>query len=339
MRREWSGWIRNRQWAEMEKLAKAEPSQPLTDTIAELERGFPDKADRKALKRILYLLGERGFTPTPLDELTSVPDVPVTNLIRRALLATADTDGNTNLHIALESNHKVRYLNVTIHAIQGVRAASEQSSLTAEFEKHWLSIQKEARTTRAVGEVDFDYAAFRIRQAVRNTKKRLPTSIASWTEILTSDTSVVHPTTGWTASETDDETLFDLTQTLDHVWGWRFEMGLMYSGLEWLYSEQLEGKNDTPAEKEERYRQAMKKLAADVVTDADLADYALRCRDIALVTRESQPKNSDRALAAALDIETRGTASPFLRAIIEKTVVSLVVHLKSLGDQEAAVGK
>ncbi len=48
MRREWTGWIKNRQWGEFEKVAKTDPCQALADTVAELELGFPEKPDRKS---------------------------------------------------------------------------------------------------------------------------------------------------------------------------------------------------------------------------------------------------------------------------------------------------
>src|ERR1019366_6525130 len=64
----WSGWIKTRQWSEFEKLAKVEPSQALTDTVAELELGFPDKPDRRALRKILFLLSQAGYEPRELEE-------------------------------------------------------------------------------------------------------------------------------------------------------------------------------------------------------------------------------------------------------------------------------
>lgn len=64
MRWEWRDTIRFRRWDEFEQLAKADPSQQLCDTVAELEEGLEDKADQKTLRRILFILKGKGFSPT-----------------------------------------------------------------------------------------------------------------------------------------------------------------------------------------------------------------------------------------------------------------------------------
>lgn len=334
MRREWSGWIRNRDWAELERLAKSDPSQSLTDTVAELERGFTEKADKKALKKILFLLAQRGLIPSEIEEPEALTESEIRAPIRRALLATADPNGNTNIHIAVEVTKGMRWLNATVHAQKGVLAATEIKSSVGDVEKVLDSIIREERSHRAVGEIPFDYANFRILSAIAHTKKALPPTMAYWRDQLRSDHAGEHPTLDWSAPEMSEEELREMPHFFDHVWGWRLELGTMVSGLEWLYQEQMAGRSETSDEKEIRYRNGIRKVSLDAVTEDDLGDYILRLRDIAFVTKASQPTQSDRALGAALSIEEAGIDSPFMQTLVERTIISLVRHYQSLSENE-----
>lgn len=63
MRWEWSDWVRYRRWEQFELLAKHDPSQQLCDTVSELVKTIGSKADEKALKRVLFLMRNRGYEP------------------------------------------------------------------------------------------------------------------------------------------------------------------------------------------------------------------------------------------------------------------------------------
>lgn len=79
MRLEWGPAISHRRWDLMEAFAKREPSQQLCDTAQNLLEGLTEKADRRALKKVLYLLAERGFTPTVAEpEEKRAGDGPIT---------------------------------------------------------------------------------------------------------------------------------------------------------------------------------------------------------------------------------------------------------------------
>src|ERR1700723_3120405 len=109
MRREWSGWIRTRQWSEFEKLAKVEPSQALTDTIAELELGFPDKPDRRALRKVLFLLAQAGYEPRDIEE-PIVEQARLATPLAAAFMVSPDGTGDTVLTVGREERGRVAWL-------------------------------------------------------------------------------------------------------------------------------------------------------------------------------------------------------------------------------------
>ena len=53
--------ISHRRWDLLEVLAKRDPSQQLCDTVAELLLGLHEREDKRPLKRVLYVLKQRGF--------------------------------------------------------------------------------------------------------------------------------------------------------------------------------------------------------------------------------------------------------------------------------------
>ena len=109
MRREWSVWIKTRQWSEFEKLAKVEPSQSLADTIAELELGFPDKPDRRALRKILFLLAQAGYEPREIEE--TVDDRPKVGApFSVAFMVSPDGSGDTVFTVGREEKGRVVWL-------------------------------------------------------------------------------------------------------------------------------------------------------------------------------------------------------------------------------------
>ena len=74
MRWEWSDWVRYHRWDQFELLAKSDPSQQLCDTVSELAKTIGNRAEEKALKRVLFLLRTAGFEPR--DEDSGEPAAP-----------------------------------------------------------------------------------------------------------------------------------------------------------------------------------------------------------------------------------------------------------------------
>ena len=55
--------IRYRRWHELEEYAKWSPNQVLADTVSALAQTIGDKQDEKKLKKILFLLAQKGIRP------------------------------------------------------------------------------------------------------------------------------------------------------------------------------------------------------------------------------------------------------------------------------------
>ena len=123
MRREWADAIKNRRWDELERLAKWEPDQQLCDTIAELERGIAEKPDRKALRKILFMLAKAGFTPVPAES-AEVSMAPGGIPLAAAFMMSADATGDTPVTYGVESGSRFKWITAYVHESRGIRRAS-----------------------------------------------------------------------------------------------------------------------------------------------------------------------------------------------------------------------
>lgn len=113
MRLEWGSAIANRRWDVLENVAKKNPSQQLCDTAHELLLGMELKSDRRALKKVLYLLEQGGFTPT-----VQAPESPLEQLADRVILAAhtkPETHGGASYVVCIQQGVNNRFLHLQFH--------------------------------------------------------------------------------------------------------------------------------------------------------------------------------------------------------------------------------
>ncbi len=130
MRIEWGEAIRYRRWDALEWLAKKDPSQDLCDTVFELASGLEDTRDQKSLKKVLFMLRQRGFAPSILtaspeeDQPTKPPVKPGS----RAFIST---------HVA-PASFFILYNHPHIHGDQQIMWGLDYASNAVITRERWL---------------------------------------------------------------------------------------------------------------------------------------------------------------------------------------------------------
>lgn len=327
MRREWTGWIKSRDWAAFETEAKRDPSQSLADTVGELERGFPDKADRRVLRKVLYFLAQAGFEPAEIEEATEEPATSAASF-RRAMLVSADVEGCSLVVYAEENRGKVLWIDANIHENDGIVSAAETSTPIADAQAMFDNVQRTIRPPMVAAEIDPDYALARIARATQRQVRRAPSVVAYWGSLLARAPEFAHPSEGMPKPKATAEQRFQIALEMMPALPWRLEFGLATPLLMSLY----EDREQSPDRTEEDTKAARDKLVgskrAEVFGEAVVADHAMRLRDLAVITAATDPKAAAPILSAALDLEKRGPESDYARAVMEKTLFMLYETLR-----------
>lgn len=328
MRREWTGWIKSKDWAAFEKEAKRDPNQSLADTVGELERGFPDKADRRALRRVLYFLAQAGFEPAEIDADASDETAPTSAPFRRALLVSADVEGCALVIYAEENRGKVLWIDANIHENDGIVSAAETSTPLPDALAMFEDVQRTIRAPMVVAEIDPDYALSRIARATQRQARRTPSVVAYWGGLLAKAPEHVHPSSSMPKPKATAKQRFQIALEVMPALPWRLEFGVATPLLMSLY----EDREAAPERSEEDAKTARDTLVstkrAEVFTEKVIADHAMRLRDLAVITAAHAPEEAAPILSAALDLEKKGSESDYARAVMEKTLFMLYETLR-----------
>lgn len=327
MRREWTDAIENRRWDELERLAKWEPDQELCDTIDQLERDADEKSDRKALRRILWIIEKAGFNPTPRSEESSKAKSP--DPVERAFMMSADAAGDTPITYGYRSGGKYRWLTVYLHETKGIKRASEETMSIEEGEHRAERLRTLNAPPYLSAEVNSKFALARINAALgKNRPGTVPEAIAYWRTIIDKADEVPHPSLSLEASTTTPAMRSEDVLLLDSTMSWRIELGAATPILEQMY----EAQQATLEQGEEAQREAVKEagIAARrlVVTPGIIADHAMRLRDLAYLMHAKGDENYGKVLAAAIDLEKQGADSEYAKGLVDKTVVIYVETMK-----------
>jgi len=327
MRREWTDAIENRRWDELERLAKWEPDQDLCDTIAQLERDAEQKSDRKALRRILWIIEKAGFSPTPQSEDFPRPGSP--DQVERAFMMSADAAGDTPITYGYKSGSKYRWLTAYIHETKGIKRASVETLTADEGERRAERLQKLSAPPYLSAEVNPKFAMARIKAALsKNRSGTVPEAIAYWRTVIDKADEFPHPSLSLEASKTTPSERSEDVLLLDSTMSWRIELGAATPILEQMY----EAQQTNLEQGEEAQREAVKEagIAARrlVLTPGIIADHAMRLRDLAYLMHANGDENYGKVLAAAIDLEKQGADSEYAKGLVDKTVVIYVETMK-----------
>lgn len=329
MRREWSGWIKNRQWSEFERLAKTEPNQVLADTVAELERGFPDKADRRALRKVLFLLSRAGIKPQPieLDTEEKVEEKP----FEFGYLVSADGRGDAVVSYGVQEGKRVRWLVAHLNGKKGVTDASEEDFSVEDSRTRVKNLMESAPRPFMSAPIAPELAIGMLADAVSNTKGTMPPVVAYWRSRLRNVTMPEHPAEALPrADDTDERTRRRVPMMMDATLLWRLELGTAAPLLRDLYEAQM---NEALSEDEKNERtDAALAAARETAFDAGtIRDHAHRLRDLAYILHLKGEEGSGLLLNTLDDLRTRGAQSDYAIGMMDKTVVLLAETLRAQG--------
>jgi hypothetical protein len=332
MRREWIEPIKHRRWDEFERLSKWEPDQLLCDTIAELERGLTEKADRKALRKILWILDKAGFTPTPLEEASAANE---TASVEAAFMMSADAMGDTPITYGMPASGRFRWLTAYVHETKGITRASDETMSLEEAEKRRERLREASRPPYLSAEIEPGFALWRIKRALaKNRPGTIPEAIAFWRSAIDKATEVAHPSAKLKATKTKASERAEDILLMDSTLSWRIELGAATPILEKMYEAQNASKELDEEAQKTAVREAGVEARKTVLTPEVLAEHVMRLRDLAYLMHLKGDEGFGKVLSSAAELEKLGTDSEYAKGLIDKTVVVYVEAMKR-GDAQA----
>lgn len=328
MRREWTDAVKNRRWDELERLAKWEPDQQLCDTVAELERGIEDKPDRKALRKILFVLAKAGFAPAPVEELPH-GTTPESQPLEVAFMMSADASGDTPVTYGTRRGGKFKWITAYIHETKGVRRASEETMAVEDGIKRAETLRKSSAPPFLSAEVDPAFALSRIKAAVaKNRPGTIPEAIAFWRSAIDRAVESPHPSKNLKAAKTKPSERAEDVLLMEPTMSWRIELGAATPIMERMYEAQQASKDLEEAAQKEAVREAGVQARKGVLTPEVISDHSMRLRDLAHIMHLKGDEAFGKVLAAAEELEKKGADSEYAKGLVDKTVVIYVETMK-----------
>jgi hypothetical protein len=334
MRREWAGLIKNRQWDEFEAMAKKDPNQLLCDTVAELERGFTEKPDRRALKKILYLLEQAGYSPQEIEEHQEPQ--PERQRFEAGFMMSSDARGDTPITYGFEEKGRVRWLTAYVNEGTGITNASEEDMTPDEAEARLRQLRTASAKPYVSSEIPAEYALSRLARALKRHAGPTPMAIAYWRTILSQAAEMPHPSDQLKATETTETERKQSTVLLDSTLMWRLELGLAMPLMQELYEAEQRGEGADEDARRERTQAIFADARKQLFTETVIADHLMRLRDLAYLIHLHGGPETGLLLSAAQDLEGRGPDSDYARGLLDKTVVLLVQTMRQSAEKEKA---
>jgi len=326
MRREWSGWIKARQWGEFEKLAKADPCQALADTVAELERGFPDKPDRRALRKVLFLLAQAGYEPTEIEDY-SVQPVVQTPPIQVTFMISADGAGDAVITYAREEKGRVGWLIAHFTHRDGITRAIEDTMTLDELQVRLIRMRNMAAEPSICSEVPVEFAVSRLAKAVSVTKS-MPPVMAYWRATLPKEFSGGHPAEELPRGKPTLEDLRKLISKIRAASPWRLELGSLAPALEEFLEKHGKDVSEENFNDLEWWSKILERNREQLFTSEVIEDHRARLLDVAyLMHLKEEPQFTD-VLALADDLRDKGAHSAYAQWITSKTLILLFETLR-----------
>jgi hypothetical protein len=333
MRREWSPLIKNRQWDELEKIAKKEPSQILCDTVTELEKGFTEKTDRRALRRILFLLRQAGYRAEEIDEEDTAP--PELQVFSAGFLVSADVHGDTPITYALETKGRVRWLTAYVNDRKGIVGAGEETTAAGEAENKLARLRKGAFKPYVGAEIPAEYALSRIAAALAaHPTARVPAAIAYWRSQLDRAAPMEHPALSIPASTATSEERRAVVIDMDATIIWRLELGTATPVLKELYEAQQSRLELSEEQRTARVQAILSAARTDLFSLEVLCDHRIRLLDLAYVMH-LKGQDAGRLVATVNDLDANGPESDYAKALLDKTMVMLVETMKASAEKRS----
>lgn len=334
MRREWQDAIDNRRWDEFERLVKWEPGQELCDTLAQVADEVTDKADKKAIKKILWLLEKEGFKAEEPTEESEVQKETSPTFV--AFMMSSDAIGDTPITYGYETGGKFRWLNTYVHETKGLKRASDET-MSVEEARQRIDVLKVASSPPYLsGMIDPAYALWRIKRALaKNKSGTVPQAVAFWRAVIDKATEIDHPTKGLKAGKTKASERAEDILLMDSTLTWRIELGAATPIMEAMYLAQEANKDADDEKQKEAVKQAGVEARKAVLTEEVLAEHAMRLRDLAHLMHQKGDEAYTKVLASVEELEKKGSESEYAKGLVDKTVVIYVETMKKAEEKAA----
>jgi hypothetical protein len=326
MRREWSVWIKSRQWNEFEKLAKSDPSQQLVNTVAELERGFPDKPDKRALRKILFLLAQAGYLPAEIDEKpdpTASDPVPLTV----AFMVSPDGAGDAIITYGKEERNRVSWLIAHFTRRDGITRAIEDTMTMDELHVRLMRMRNLSPSPSICAEVPVSFALSRLAEAVSITKS-LPPVMAYWRGGLPKEFSVDHPADQLPRLQPSGQDLRKLIVAIKPANIWRLELGAMAPALEEFLEKYAKETTEEQFNSIDWWSNILAPRREELFSSEVIEDHLTRLLDVAYLLHLKADAQVTDVLAVADDLREKGPHSAYAQWIASKTLILLFETLR-----------
>ncbi len=333
MRREWTAMLREQDWDGLESLAKSSPSQQLADSFAEWVRGLPDQADRRRLKRLIYLLSKQGFDPQEPEEAEQDPSPSADSGFSAGLLSTADSRGATAAAIGVQRGEKVRWL-AAIFDGSGILSAEESECAPEDADRHLEKLRSAFEEASPSAACDADYLRWRLAQTLRAMGDRpAPSRLAYWRAWLLDAEHVPHPSESISHETSPEEEVRALIFEGPGA-GLRLELGLVTPVVAQLHKAETEDDALSDEKKKKRAESILAKARSELFGTELIARHSLLLRDLGYVLHERGESRWEAALSAAKDLEDAGPESEYAKALLAKTVFLLVESWRRRASEE-----
>ncbi|MBX7132957.1 MAG: hypothetical protein K1X67_09805 [Fimbriimonadaceae bacterium] len=325
MRLEWGHWISQHRWDFFEYQAKKNPSQQLCDTVAELEAGLEAKGEKRELKRILYLLKQAGYEPTPLHKpnelhhwnkrpLTTRPGV-------KAFMSPPDHAGGNLFYYFWPKGRLLHLASMRVCTLARHYVHAHQWGPLNSMPRRIETIKGHARSLdQTIREVHTDFALSRMAQSWRDsfTEEHVDAFPKDLIRQFSELAPVRHPALDLPLRSVTDEDCRTLWLQYPQSARWRIWLGCDHEIMGQIHSIRWDP-DFSESQKLDQLRELMFRERRWIFDENMIRSNAQRFRDMAYLLALDGNVDSEKFAAIALEIESRGPASTFLSACLEVT--------------------
>lgn len=328
MRPEYYEAIRYRRWAELEHYAKVRPEQALADTVYQLAETIGDKADRRALKKILWILNNSGFRGGDYEaEPVKAQDKPPASKHYGAAMSISDTHGYVLFLLGTKRGMDVHpIVAMTNDRWAFCEARTMESVPLVQVAANFRNVVE--KSSRLAAPAPPEYVLHRIARTYRT--RRHPKDGAPvppfWKKLMEAAEPVEHPSKGISPVKMDDSTRRSFLEGNPHLQKWRLtlpvfdEIWTQIHAVRWN-SERADG------EKKEAIASILQSHSKRLYDEA-FKDLDERLRDAAFVFASGGAPDAGRVMDVAHDFELRRERSVFAQWLLDQTVTGLSDNLE-----------
>lgn len=343
MRHEYYEAIRYRRWAELETYAKKWPEQSLADTVYQVLQTIGDKADRKALKKVAYLLEQAGFRGRDYEEeARPEPRSAAARPANKYLVGgmrLANTHGYSMWLVGLNRKGKCEAVMSEQLERFGVFRVGVLDPIPSLYcrgaRDRWIGTDE----ARAVA-VDPEYALWRLARAYR---KRIPERCQGqdalppfWQKLVDSVEEIDHPAFAIPRTRMRSRERAHFLAELPLIEHWTLSLAPQFEV--WTKIHEIRWAEDESAEEQEREIAQALLDHRDETIEPVVVDFSERLLDAAMLMDRKGDVRAGCLIDATHDLLERTADSDFAQFICTMTARRLSTNLEA-DDVDPAMGE